>query len=63
MIKKPQGYDEAQAYTGESMQLPAGLYICKIRQVSETQSQNERPQIAILFDIAEGEHKDLPVPV
>ena len=58
MIKKPQGYDEAQAYTGESMQLPAGLYICKIRQVSETQSQNERPQIAILFDIAEGEHKD-----
>lgn len=58
MIKKPQGYDETRAYTWESMQLPAGLYICKIRQVSETQSQNERPQIAILFDIAEGEHKD-----
>lgn len=58
MIKKPQGYDEAQAYTGESMQLPAGLYICKIRQVSEAQSQNGRPQMAILYDIAEGEHKD-----
>ena len=58
MIKKPQGYDEAQAYTGESMQLPAGLYICKIRQVSEAQSQNGRPQMAILYDIADGEHKD-----
>lgn len=58
MIKKPQGYDEAQAYTGGSMQLPAGLYVCKIRQVSEIQSQNGRPQIAILYDIAEGEHKD-----
>lgn len=58
MIKKPQGYDEAQAYIGESMQLPAGLYVCKIRQVNETQTQNGRPQMAILFDVAEGEHKD-----
>ena len=58
MIKKPRGYDEAQAYTGESMQLPAGLYVCKIRQVNETQTQNGRPQMAILFDVAEGEHKD-----
>lgn len=57
MIKKPQGYDEAQAYTGESMQLPPGCYVCAIKQVSETQTQGGRPQIAILFDIAEGEQK------
>lgn len=57
MITKPTGYDEAAAYTGESMQLPAGLYICAIKQVSETQTSNGRPQIAILFDVAEGEHK------
>ena len=30
MIAKPQGYDEAPAYTGESVQLPAGLYICEV---------------------------------
>ena len=58
MIKTPQGSDEAQAYTGESMQLPAGVYVCKVRQVNETQTQNGRPQMAILFDVAEGEHKD-----
>ena len=30
MINKPQGYDEAAAYTGEFSQLPAGLYVCEI---------------------------------
>lgn len=57
MIKKPEGYDEAQAYTGESMQLPAGCYIGIIKQVSLTHSQSDRDQIAVLFDIAEGEYK------
>lgn len=57
MIAKPQGYDEAQTYTGESMQLPAGLYVCTIKQVSQTETRNGRPQIAILYDIAEGENK------
>jgi len=35
MIKKPAGYDEAQAFTGESLQLPKGKYVCKIKQVAE----------------------------
>lgn len=30
-MKKIQGYDEAQAYTGESRTLPAGKYICEIK--------------------------------
>lgn len=57
MIQKPQGYDEAQTFTGEAMQLPAGCYVCVIKQVAEVKTMNGRPQIAILFDIAEGEHK------
>lgn len=58
MIRKPQGYDEATAYTGESVSLPAGCYVCVIKQVSETATQGGRPQMAVLFDIAEGEQKD-----
>ena len=35
MITKPQGYDDAPAYTGEFMQLPAGCYVCKILGVKQ----------------------------
>ena len=58
MIKKPQGYDEAQAYTGESQQLPKGKYVCVIKQVATKESTNGNQQFVILYDIAEGEHKD-----
>lgn len=58
MIKKPQGYDEAPAYTGEFVQLPKGKYVCKIVQVSTQQTNNGNEQFVILYDIAEGEHKD-----
>lgn len=57
MIKKPQGYDEAPAYTGEFMQLPAGLYICKVLGVKEEENRGHS-RLAMQFDIAEGEHKD-----
>ncbi len=57
-MKKPQGYDAAPAYTGESQALPAGGYICKILKAEETNSQSNRPMLVILFDIAEGEHND-----
>jgi hypothetical protein len=58
MIKKPAGYDEAQAYTGESIQLPKGKYVCSIVQVATQTSTNGNEQFVILFDIAEGEYKD-----
>lgn len=58
MIKKPAGYDEAQAYTGESIQLPKGKYICSIVQIATQTSTNGNEQFVILFDIAEGEYKD-----
>lgn len=56
MIKKPQGYDEAPAFTGESQQLPKGKYVCIIKQVATQVSQNGNEQLVILYDIAEGEH-------
>lgn len=56
MIMKPQGYDEAQAFTGEVMSLPAGCYVCIIKQVNEIEEKGKK-KLAILFDIAEGEQK------
>lgn len=58
MIKKPQGYDQAPAYTGEFVQLPKGKYVCVIKQVAVQDSKNGNPLFVILYDIAEGEHKD-----
>ncbi len=58
MIRKPKGYDEAPAYTGEFQQLPKGKYVCVIKQVTTKESSNGNEQFVILYDIAEGEHKD-----
>lgn len=58
MIRKPEGYDEAQAYTGESMQLPAGLYVCKVVQAQESTTEWGREQFILLYDVAEGNHAD-----
>jgi len=58
MIGKPQGYDDAQAFTGEYVSLPAGCYVCTIKQASMAQAKNTgRDQLVILFDIAEGEYQ------
>ena len=56
MITKPQGYDEAPAYTGEFMQLPAGLYVCEILGVKQ-EEYNGHDRFIMQFDIADGEHK------
>lgn len=58
MIKKPQGYDAAPAYTGESVQLPKGKYVCVIKQVATKKTNDGVEQFVILFDVAEGEYKD-----
>lgn len=58
MIKKPSGYDEAPAYTGESQQLPKGKYVCIVKQAVEKESGNGIRQFVLLYDIAEGEYKD-----
>jgi hypothetical protein len=56
MITKPQGYDTSAAYTGESVQLPKGKYVCTIKQVAVQNTKNGVQQFVILFDIAEGEY-------
>lgn len=56
MIKKPQGYDESWAFTGEAQSLPAGCYVCVVKGVHEVQN-NGRGQFVLLYDIAEGDHK------
>lgn len=56
MINKPQGYDEALAYTGEFTQLPAGLYVCEILGVKQ-EEYNGHNRFIMQFDIAEGDQK------
>ncbi len=57
MIKKPQGYDQAPAFTGESQQLPKGKYICVIKQVAVQENRRGGDQIVIFFDIADGDYQ------
>lgn len=57
-MKKIEGYDEAQAITGEYETLEAGGYICKIINAKEETSQNGNRMLVIAFDINEGEHKN-----
>lgn len=57
-MEKLNGYDEAQAITGEFETLEAGGYICKIINAKEEKSQSGKRMLVIAFDIAEGEHKD-----
>lgn len=56
MITKPTGYDEAPAYTGESMQLPAGLYVCEVLGAKQEENRGH-DNFIMQFDIAEGEYK------
>lgn len=57
-MKKLDGYDEAQALTGEFETLEAGGYICKIIDAKEAKSSTNKDMLVIAFDIIEGEHKD-----
>lgn len=57
MIKKPQGYDESWAFTGEAQSLPAGCYVCVVKQVQLVTTKQGREQFILLFDIADGDHK------
>lgn len=52
------GYDQAPAYTGENVALPAGLYKCIVKQVNVIDDSKKREQMIICFDIIEGTQKD-----
>lgn len=57
-MKPIEGYEQAPAYTGEVMVLPAGLYKCVIKQVNVVEDSKRREQMVICFDIVEGTQKD-----
>lgn len=54
-MDKPQGYDEAQSYTGDFETLELGGHVCKITAVKIEYTQNTNAEVLVLaFDIAEG---------
>ena len=57
-MEKLQGYEEAQAITGEYEKLEAGGYICYIRNAKEEKSRTGKRMLVIALDIAEGDKKD-----
>ena len=56
-MKPIPGWDETPAYTGETMQLPKGLYVCIVKQANIVEAKDGREQLALLFDITEGDQK------
>ena len=56
MIRKPQNWENVQVMTDRA-KLPVGAYVCKVKQVG-IQHNDYCDQLAILYDIVEGEHKD-----
>lgn len=57
-MEKVQGYEEAQAITGEYEKLNAGGYICKIINAKEEKSKSGKRMLVLALDIAEGDKKD-----
>lgn len=53
-MKKYDGYDQAQAFTGEYERLEPGGYVCKILKVEE-ETKDYGSLLRIGFDIAEGD--------
>ena len=54
MIKKPSNWDQVQEM-GERKPLPLGAYVCKVKRV-RVQDNSYGSQLALLFDISEGEY-------
>lgn len=58
MIEKPKDWDSTPAYDGEMARLTPGGHICRILHILQTQSKNNKPMIAVQFDIEEGGNFD-----
>lgn len=55
-MKKYDGYEQAEAFTGDYETLKAGGYVCKILKV-KAEDKDYGTLLRIAFDIVEGEHK------
>lgn len=58
MIARPNDWDTAQAYTGESEQLAPGGHIVRIMAMRQEMSRNNKPMLVVAFDIEEGSASD-----
>lgn len=58
MIAKPNDWETAQAYTGESEQLEPGGHVVRIMGMRQETSKNGKPMLVVGFDIAEGSPSD-----
>ena len=56
-MEKIEGYETAQALTGEYERLKPGGYICQIIAAREEKSKSGNRMLTLALDIAEGEHK------
>lgn len=56
-MEKIEGYETAQALTGEYERLKPGGYICKIIAAKEEKSKSGNRMLTLALDIDEGEHK------
>ena len=54
MIRKPSNWNEVQEFS-DRPKLPLGAYVCKVKQ-AKVVDNNYGSQLAILFDITEGEY-------
>lgn len=55
MIQKPNDWETAQAFTGETQQtLTPGGHIVRIMAMHQEMSRNNKPMIVVSFDIVEG---------
>lgn len=58
MIAKPNDWETAQAYTGESESLAPGGHIVRIMNMRQEMSRNNKPMLVVSFDIDEGGEYD-----
>ena len=56
MIEKPYDWETADAYTGDFRTLPAGGYVCRVVSAKQVETKSGALQLAVAFDIAEGEY-------
>lgn len=55
-MKRPSDWDQVKAYE-ERRRLPAGGYICEIKNIKEDVSKTGKPMVVVALDIAEGDYK------
>lgn len=58
-MEMPKNYDNTVGITGEYETLEPGGYICKVIDAREDKSKQGNRMLVIVFDIVEGEHKDI----